>query len=146
MKMLLDTNVLVSSILSSNAPRRLLDGARRGEFELVSSETLLRELQNVPGRPKFATKLAQAGLTPESLVLDLRRICTVVAPLSVPQVVQTDPDDDHVLAAAWTGGVDLIVSGDLRDLLPLRQHAGIPIVSAREALIQLETRTPPASP
>ena len=51
MKMLLDTNVLVSSILSSNAPRRLLDGARRGEFELVSSETLLREPQKTRTPP-----------------------------------------------------------------------------------------------
>jgi predicted nucleic acid-binding protein len=58
----------------------------------------------------------------------------VVAPAKVPRVVPTDPDDDHVLAAALAGAVDLIASGDRRDLLPLGSYAGIPIVTAREAM------------
>ena len=52
----------------------------------------------------------------------------------------TEPDDDHVLAAALTGGADLIASGDKRDLLPLVSYQGIAIVSAREALDGLEAR------
>jgi len=39
-----------------------------------------------------------------------------------------------VLAAALTGAVDLIASGDKRDLLPLGSYQGIPIITAREAL------------
>jgi predicted nucleic acid-binding protein len=51
--------------------------------------------------------------------------------------VPTDPDDDHVLAAALAGAADLIVSGDKRDLLPLTSYKGIAIVSAREAMQRL---------
>jgi predicted nucleic acid-binding protein len=51
--------------------------------------------------------------------------------------VPTDPDDDHVIAAAVTGQADLIASGDTRDLLPLGSFAGIEIVTAREAVERL---------
>ena len=82
--------------------------------------------------------MAQAQLTPTDIVNDLRRLALVVAPSRVPRVVPTDPDDDHVLAAALAGGADLIASGDKRDLLPLGSYQGIAIVSARAALDRLE--------
>ena len=53
----------------------------------------------------------------------------------------TDPDDDHVVAAALAGQVDLIASGDKRDLLPMDSYQGIPIVTAREAVQRLEARS-----
>lgn len=92
-------------------------------------------------RGKFAAQLAQAGLTPEGIVGDLRRIAVVVSPQAVPRVAPTDPDDDHVLAAALAGGADIIASGDKRDLLPLGSYPGIPIVTAREAVERLEARS-----
>jgi uncharacterized protein len=104
-------------------------------------EVLLAELQDVLSRGKFAARLAQAGLTPEGIVGDLRRIAVVVAPANVPRVVAADPDDDHVLAAAIVGSADLIASGDKRDLLPLGSDQGIPIVTAREAVERLEGRS-----
>ncbi len=140
MRFVLDTNLLVSGVISAGPPRRLLDGAMAGEFELCTSEVLLAELLGVLSREKFAARLAQAKLTPEGFVADLRRIAVVVSPASVPQVVSTDPDDDHVLAAALAGAADIIASGDKRDLLPLGSYAGIPIVSAREAVLRLEER------
>jgi uncharacterized protein len=61
----------------------------------------------------------------------------VSTPATPPRVVPTDPDDDHVIAAALAGTADLIASGDKRALLPMGAYAGIPIVSAREALERL---------
>lgn len=142
MRIVLDTNLLVSGVISSGGlPRRLLDAAKAGEFELCTSETLLAELLEVLSRAKFATRLSQAGLTPEGIVDDLRRIAVVVpTPATPPPVVSTDPDDDHVIAAAVAGAADLIASGDKRDLLPLGNHLGIPIVSAREAVERMVVR------
>lgn len=130
-----------TALLTCPLPRRLVDGAKAGEFELCMSEVLLAELLDVLSRGKFAARLAQAGLTPEGIVGDLRRIAVVVSPASVPRVVPTDPDDDHVLAAALTGAADIIASGDKRDLLPLGSYEGIPIVTAREAVERLEARS-----
>ena len=138
MRFVLDTNLLVSAVIAAGLPRRLVDGAKAGEFELCTSEVLLAELLNVLSRAKFAARLGQAGLTPQGIVDDLRRIAVIVSPTDTPRVVPTDPDDDHVIAAALAGAAHLIASGDKRDLLPLGSYAGIPIVTAREAVERLE--------
>ena len=140
MRFVVDTNLLVSGVISAGLPRRLVDAAKAGEFELCTSEVLLAELLDVLTRGKFAARLAQAGLTPAGIVGDLRRMAVVVSPASVPRVVPADPDDAHVLAAALAGAADLIASGDKRDLLPLGSYRGIPIVTAREAVERLEVR------
>ena len=134
MRIVLDTNLLVSGIISTGLPRQLVVAAKAGAFELCTSEMLLDELLDVISRDKFATRLVQAGLAPLTIVEDLRALAVVVSPSMVARVVLADPDDDHVLAAALTGAADLIATGDKRDLLPLGSYQGIPIVTAKEAL------------
>jgi putative PIN family toxin of toxin-antitoxin system len=64
-RVVLDTNTLVSGVISPGGPpRRLLNGVRSQVIELCSSATLLAELLDVLSREKFAARLAQAGLTP----------------------------------------------------------------------------------
>lgn len=139
MRFVLDTNLLVSGVIATGLPRRLIEGAKSGEFELCTSEVLLAELLAVLSRGKFAARLEQVGLAPEGIVGELRRLAVVVStPETPPRVVPTDPDDDHVIAAALAGNADLIATGDKGDLLPLGSIAGIPIVTAREAIERLE--------
>ena len=139
MRILVDTNLLVSGVISvGGVPRRLLDAAKADVFGLCTSEVLLAELLEVLSRQKFASRLVQAGLTPAEIVDDLRRLAVVVSPISVPRVIAGDADDDHVLAAALAGSADLIASGDKRHVLPMGRYEGIPIVTAREALERIE--------
>lgn len=135
MRVVLDTNTLVSGVISADGPpRRLLDGARAQVFELCSSATLLAELLDVLTREKFAARLIQAGLTPQGIVMELRRMAHVVAPTHVPRVIAADADDDHVLACAVSAQAELIVSGD-KHLHSLNgQYQGIPIVRPAEAM------------
>ena len=143
MRFVLDTNLLVSGLLwGGGFPRQLIDAAKAGQFELCTSEVLLAELLDVLSREKFAQRLAQARFTPVQLVDDLRWIALVVpTPATPPRVIQTDPDDDHVIAVAIAGSASLIASGDKRDLLPLGSYQGIPIVTAREAIDRLAARS-----
>jgi len=137
-RVVLDTNTLVSGVISPGGPpRRLLDGLRAQVFESCSSPTLLAELLDVLSREKFAARLAQAGLTPQGIVAELRRLAYMVAPQEVPRVIEHDADDDHVLACALAGRADLIVSGD-KHLHRLGGHYnGIPIVTPAQALQQI---------
>jgi len=91
-RVVLDTNTLVSGIISSGGPpRRLLDGARMQAFESYSSAILLAELLDVLSRDKFARRLQVAGLTPQGIVVDLRRLVNLVDPADVPRVIPADP-------------------------------------------------------
>lgn len=137
MRIVLDTNLLVSAVIAQGLPRRLVDAALTGAFELCTSDTLLAELLDVLSRDKFAARLAQAKLSPQGFVDDLRKIAVIVTPAAVPRVIEHDADDDHVLAAAVAAGAELIASGDKRHVLPLGSYLGIPIVSAREAVERL---------
>lgn len=134
MRIVVDTNLLVSGVISQGTPRRLLEAAYDGAFELCTSETLLAELLDVLTRAHIAPRLQRAGLEPNAIVEDLRKIALVVSPQVVPPVIASDPDDDHVLAAALAASADLIASGDRRDLLPIGSYEGIPIVTAVEAI------------
>jgi putative PIN family toxin of toxin-antitoxin system len=95
------------------------------------AEVLLAELLDVLSHSKFATRLSQAGLTPQGFVDDLRRLAVVVPPTDVQRVVPTDPDDDHVIAAAITSQADVIASGDKCDFLPMGSFQGLPVITAR---------------
>jgi len=131
----LDTNTLISGVISpSGAPRRLLDGARIQTFELCSSVVLMAELLDVLSREKFAVRLAQAGLTPLSIVRELRRLAYMTSPTNVPRVIVNDPDDDHVLACALAAQADLIVSGDKHLHSLGGYYQGIRIVDAAVAM------------
>ena len=135
MRVVLDTNTLVSALLSPHGPpRRLLDDARAQVFELCSSPVLVAELLDVVSREKFAKRLAAAGLTPIGIVGEIRRLATMATPTDVPRVVADDADDDHVLACALAAQTDLIVSGDKHLLKLGGQYQGIAIVTPAQAV------------
>lgn len=140
MRVVLDTNTLVSGVISAGGPpRRLLDEARAQVFEMCSSTVLLAELLEVLSREKFAVRLVQAGLTPLQIVGELRRMAYMVAPDKVSRVIENDPDDDHVVACAVTAQADIIVSGDKHLHSLGEQYKGIRIVSAAKALELIKT-------
>ncbi len=138
MRVVLDTNTLVSGVISPGGPpRRLLNGARAQTFELCSSATLLAELLDVLARGKFTIRLTQAGLTRQGIVAELRRLAHMAEPREVPRVIEHDADDDHVLACAVAGRADLIVSGDKHLHSLGGQYRNIPIVTATQAVARI---------
>ncbi|CAN5129907.1 putative toxin-antitoxin system toxin component, PIN family [soil metagenome] len=136
-KFVIDTNVLISGALWDGLPVRLLDAWENGSAEVILSPELLEEFAYVVSRPKLAARLALRGVTPQTLVLRLRRevVPILPQPLSVPAELR-DRRDLHVLEAAVSGQVDAIVSGD-DDLLAMKNFEGIPILNVRETLERL---------
>lgn len=136
MRVVLDTNVTISGLLWSGAPRQVLDAARAGNIDLFSSAELLDEVDDVLQRKKLASRLKQVGKTSRELINAYTALVTLVTtvPLSAP--ISADPDDDTVLACALAAQAEAIVSGD-DDLLALRVFQNIPILTAPELLVRL---------
>lgn len=133
MRIVLDTNVVLSALLWRGAPYRLLDALRsRGEARLFTSPALLDELADVLTRPSATKRLAVIGKSSREALTDYIEAVEVVEPEHVPRVVPNDTDDDHVIAAAIAAGADWIVSGDA-DLLSMGSHQGIAIITAAQA-------------
>jgi len=133
MRVVADTNTLVSGLLWQGAPRRLVDAAQAGVIHFVTSEVLLGELARVLARAKFASRMQRIGVSVDALLAAYTGIAEVVVPADIPPTVPTDPDDDAVLAAALGGHAVLIVSGD-SDLLDLKRFHDIPILEVGQAL------------
>jgi putative PIN family toxin of toxin-antitoxin system len=136
MKVVADTNVVVSGLLWQGPSRRILDAACAGDIELFTSVALLAELDDVLPRPKFARRLERLDLFPRDLVLGYAALATTVQPAVIPPVILDDPDDDEVLACAMGAQADIIVSGD-SDLLDLKVYQQIPIVTATDLLLRM---------
>ena len=132
MRLVLDTNTVVSGLLSDKAPSLLIEAALEGRIEIFTSETLLLELEDVLPRAKFARRVLASGLSIAQLTARFALLAQRVVPACI-SAASADPDDDHVLACALAAGADLVVSGD-SDLLNLKSYQGIPIVGTAEAL------------
>jgi hypothetical protein len=125
-----DTNVLVSALLSSSgAPAQLLRAWRVGAFELIVSPSLIDELQRALHYPKLRARIPLVdGLAFVDLLR--RRADLRDDPPGPPTVKSTDPKDDYLLALAAASRA-VIVSGD-RHLLDLRD--ALPVYSPAEYL------------
>lgn len=139
MRLVVDTNVLVSALLGGTSlPAHLITLWREGRFDLLTSSEQLDELMRVTRYPKIRERLtpALAG----RLINELREIAVLVE--NLPQVtVCADPFDNYLLAMAGAGAADFVVTGDKRDLLGLRLYEGIRIVAVREFL-EMNKRLP----
>ena len=136
-RIVLDTNVVLSALLWRGTPYRLFDAARqREQIDLFTSAALVEELAEVLFRPAPAKRLAALGHTAWQVLVDYVDATDLVTPLAVPLVITDDPDDDQVIAAAVAAEADLIVSGD-RHLLKIGTHRTIRIVTPADALTRI---------
>ena len=134
MRVVLDTNVLISALLNPNAPpAELLTAWRSGQFELLTAVPQIDELARVTRYPKLRGRLnpALAG----RLINELRDLGTEVTALP-PVDVSPDQYDNYLLSIASGGRANYLVTGDKRDLLALRKHESTSIVSVRDFLAQ----------
>lgn len=98
MRVVADTNIVVSGLLWHGNPRLILDAARDGAIVLFTSGLLLEELEGVLTLERFAARLEAAGVEAHELVLGYGALAKIVEPAKIGPVVLADPDDDAVIA------------------------------------------------
>lgn len=139
---LLDTNVLASGIVgfagSDRAPSRLLRLWREQRFELIVSNTILRELSRTLERPYFRRHLTAEEISAARHLLAEDATWTSV--VECVSGVATHPEDDLVLAAAVCAQVDYLVTGDTK-LQALGMYQGVIILAPRALLDNLNPDT-----
>ena len=123
MKVVLDTNVLISGIYFGGIPGKILEAWGARHFQLLVSTEILQEYLNV------AERLSDryAGVEYESVLGLIIQNAELVQPSDLPEPVNTDPDDDKFLACALAGDSTTIVSGD-SDLLNVSGYCGIKVL------------------
>jgi hypothetical protein len=130
LRVLLDTNQLVSSLLSARGLQRgLIDAWRNRDFVLVLAPGQVEEVGEVLSRPKIARRYAIPAADREAF-LDLLRNEGIPLPSAARPRVCRDPDDDILRGCAAAGRADYLVTGD-EDLLSVRTFQGVAVVSAR---------------
>ena len=128
MRVIIDTNVLLSGIISPRGtPARLIATWLDRRFILVSHTLQLDEIREVSRRPKL-----RALVKPVEIGRLVNQILLVAElPDALPSIERSrDPRDDFLLALCEKGGADWLVTGDKADLLALERHDRTHIVTA----------------
>ena len=135
MKVVLDTNVFISSVFFGGQPGKILAAWRDGKIMLVLSTEILEEYIEVLHRLEKLYPPVEADPIIALVLADSEIIS--VPPLNGP--VSSDPDDDKFIACALKSGANLIISGD-KHLLAVSDYRGIKVVKPSEFLKELPGR------
>ena len=132
MRVVLDTNVIISALNFPGNERMALELALRGRFEFILSLFILEEVAGVLTR-KFGwdeERTAQAIRVIENAAI-------VIEPPRLEDVIEGGHADNRVLECVVAANADYLVTGDRRHLLPLEEHRGTRIVNAPRFLSAL---------
>lgn len=129
MKVVLDTNVVVSRFISrSGAPARIYEFWQQRRFDVLVTADILNEYEEVLSRPAIQRRTNLTGDDVIALIAEISSLAIAVAPKRFVFGVSRDPDDDVFLECALAGSADYIVTGD-RHLLVLDSFHDTPIIS-----------------
>ena len=132
MRVVLDTNVIVSGLNFPGNERMVLELALRGRFELFLSWFILGEVSGMLTR-KFGWDQERTIRA----ISVLQNAATIVEPPRLDEVIADCHADNRVMECAAAASADCLVTGDRRHLLPIGEHRGARIVNAPRFLSML---------
>jgi putative PIN family toxin of toxin-antitoxin system len=129
MKVVIDTNVFVSSFFGGN-PRKIIDHWKHDKITLCLSRAILDEYIDV---------LCRIGLTDESELEELLALFSkgfnILFVIKTPkiQIIKNDPNDDKFIECAMALKADVVITGD-REVFAVKEYAGIRILTPQQFL------------
>lgn len=135
MRVVLDTNVLISALFWKGKAEKILDLAEKGTITICLTKEILDEIIRVLNYPKINKHLCEAGLS----IDDISRYVTNLAEfyrdeIQLKGMIKDDPSDDKFLSCALISQAKYIVSGD-GHILKLKFFVGISIITPANFLL-----------
>ena len=138
MIIVLDTNVLISALLSpQGVPSKIMDRWEAEDFDVAVSSSLLGELEHALNYPRIQERFQEPPEKFNLFLKGLKMVSIHVRPDFRLDVIEDDPDDNRILECALTANASYIISGD-DHLLSLERYRGIEILPPAGFLALLE--------
>jgi putative PIN family toxin of toxin-antitoxin system len=133
-RIVLDTNVIVSGLLDdSSPPAQVLDLCLSGNVDLVLDERILAAYREVLRRPRLKLDARDVDQ-----LMDAMRYAVHVVGVPLPFALP-DPDDRPFLECAVAGAVDALVTGNTKHFRLREGKLDIPILTPRQFLNRLSS-------
>jgi len=133
MRVVLDTNVIISAFLWAGKVNKILDLIENKKIEVYTCPEQIIELKGVLERPKFKPIFIKAKLKPEIIVSGFLNSAQLIKQEVDVDVIQADPADNVILACALSAGAQYLVTGD-KHLLSLKKFQKIKVLTPNEFL------------
>lgn len=132
LRVVLDTNVLISALAFQGMVRKVWGLAQEGRFAVFVSPFILGELE------RNLNKLGVSRTKISLLLEDVKLTAHVVHPTKTITVIESDKTDNRILECGIEAKADMIVTGNMKHIRPLGTFQGMTIVTPREFLDQIE--------
>lgn len=132
MRVVLDTNILISELISpKSVARQIYEAARSGRIALVSCAAQFDEFRRVTRYPRVQQYIrpSEAG----TMLNELRELAIYIE-VNEKVDVSPDPADNFLFAMAQASQADYLVTGDKEDVLALGRHGKTHIVTVRKLI------------
>ncbi|MBH0193126.1 MAG: putative toxin-antitoxin system toxin component, PIN family [Nitrospira sp.] len=131
MRVVLDTNILVSGLMSvSSPPAQILNALRAGQIVTVMSEATLAELAQVLQRPAVRRYFSHSAITPDAFLAEVRLHADLMIPLPTTTVIRDEQDRPFLDLLATIPPPQYFVTGD--NDFEAAHYSGVPVISAAE--------------
>lgn len=130
MRVVLDTNILISAILVPGSnPDKVMQLARSKFIQVISSPEILEELEHT-----LRKKIKYPERQTRDVMIWVKNLVKVISPVHTVSKVCEKETDHRIIECALSGGATFIISGDKKHLLYLKKYKGIEIISPAEFL------------
>ncbi len=126
MKIVIDTNVLISGVFFGGFPRKILASIVNQKIIACATTEIINEYEEIVQEMIDRKQ----GHINKSILSPLIRVMEIINPISHIEVCR-DPDDNKFLECAKDSNALYIVSGD-KDLLVIKEYENIQIVTAKD--------------
>lgn len=129
MRVVMDTNVLVSALLFGGKPSQIVDLVKDGRIKLFLSPFILEEFEG-----KLMTKFKYSAEGAREARTDVEIIAGIIHPHAKIDAIKRKDSDNRILECALEAKAEVLITGNMQDIRPLGSFEGIDILTPAEFL------------